>query len=177
MLYNKITLKLSHPSLNFTKGRGTQRPHTIIIHIAEGTFEGTTRWLRDPSAGVSAHYLIGRNGQTRSFVDEKNTAWHAGRADKKPLWRLAPGDNINCNTITIGIENEGYSTSVWTKAQKEANVKLIAEICKRWSINPDRDHIIGHYEISKTRRPNCPAVNKKILDEIVEMARAKLYVS
>ena|SRR3990167_322967 len=165
-------MKITHPSPNYTKGRNGQKIIGVVCHIMEGTLKGTDYWFMDSASGVSAHYGIGRNGEIHYYVDEKNTAWHAGRVNK-PSWSLMPG--INPNLVTIGIEHEGNAKSVWTKAQKEASASLVADICKRWNIVADRNTIIGHYEIDRIRRPNCPAVNKHIIGELVKMVRIKLY--
>lgn len=161
-------MALTHPSPNFRKGRGGQSPIAIVIHIMEGSLKGTDKWFSDPNSGVSAHYGIGKNGTIHSYVDEKNVAWHAGIVNK-PSWRLMPG--INPNLVTIGIEHEGVSTGVWPDAQKKASGKLISDIAKRYNITLDRDHIIGHCEIDSIRKKNCPAVNKNIIDELVQIAR------
>lgn len=167
-------MALTHPSPNHRKGRSGQRPFAIVVHIMEGSLKGTDSWFMSSYSGVSAHYGVGRNGTIHSYVDEKNTAFHAGIVNK-PSWKNIPADIVNPNAVTIGIEHEGTSKSDWTKSMKEASASLIADICKRWNITPSRDTVIGHYEIDKIRRPNCPAVNKNIIDELVAMARIKMY--
>ena len=160
---------MKYPSPNFTKGRKGQKPIAIVLHIAEGSLNSMTSWFKDPNSGVSAHYGIGKDGEVRQFVDEKNTAWANGRSGK-PTWRYMPGSNVNPNSLTISIEHEGYYRDVWTEKTKQASAQLVYEICTRWGIPINRDFIIGHYEIDNVRRKNCPASNKGIIDEIVELA-------
>lgn len=160
-------MALTHKSPNYTEGRKGQKVLAIVLHISEGSLDSMTYWFKDPNSGVSAHYGVGRNGQVRSFVEEKNTAWHAGRVNK-PTWRNMPG--INPNLITIGIEHEGSYKSIWTTAQKKASAKLIKEICQRYGFSPNQDTVIGHYMIDSVRRPNCPAQNKGIINEIIKLA-------
>ena len=52
---------------------------------------------------------------------------------------------------------------------KQASATLIREICQRWQVPIDRNHIVGHFEIF-SKKPNCPASNKAIIDELVTLA-------
>ena len=155
-------------SSNFWVGRKGYRPEGIVIHIMDGTLIGTDSWFANPSSQVSAHYGIGRIGEVHQYVKEEDTAWHAGRVDA-PVWKLIR-PNINPNLYTIGIEHEGRPNDVWTEAMKQASAILIRDICQRWQIPIDRNHIVGHFEIF-SKKPNCPASNKAIIDELVTLAQ------
>lgn len=162
---------IQKPSPNFAKGRTTFKPEAVVIHIMEGTLEGTDTWFATFTSQVSAHYGIGKKGDVHQYVKEADTAWHAGRVDN-PTWDLVKA-GINPNLYTIGIEHEGKAGDAWTEAMKKASAALIKEICTRWSIPIDRDHIIGHYQIFSVKA-NCPAVNKKIIDELISLAREEV---
>lgn len=155
-------------SSNFWVGRKGYRPEAVVIHIMDGTLSGTDSWFANPTSQVSAHYGIGKNGEIHQYVQENDSAWHAGRVDA-PLWKLIR-PNVNPNLYTIGIEHEGRPNDIWTQSMKESSVNLIREICQRWQIPIDRDHVIGHFEIF-SKKPNCPASDKRILDELVALAR------
>lgn len=152
---------------NFWSGRKGYRPEAVVIHIMDGTLIGTDSWFENPNSQVSAHYGIGKNGEVHQYVQESDAAWHAGRVDA-PIWKLIK-PNINPNIYTIGIEHEGKPDDVWTDAMKQSSATLIREICQRWQIPIDRDHVVGHFEIF-AKKPNCPATNKRILDELVTLA-------
>jgi len=154
-------------SPNFWSGRKGYRPEGVVIHIMDGTLIGTDAWFANPSSQVSAHYGIGKNGEVHQYVQENDAAWHAGRVDA-PLWKLIK-PTINPNLYTVGIEHEGKPNDVWTDAMKQSSATLIREICQRWQIPIDRDHVVGHFEIF-SKKPNCPATNKRILDEMVALA-------
>lgn len=154
-------------SPNFWAGRKGYRPEGVVIHIMDGTLVGTDSWFANPASQVSAHYGVGRTGEVHQYVKEEDTAWHAGRVDA-PLWKLIK-PNINPNLYTVGIEHEGKPDDVWTDAMKQASAELVREICQRWQIPIDRNHIVGHFEIF-SKKPNCPARDKKIVDEIVALA-------
>ena len=154
-------------SSNFWVGRKGYRPEAVVIHIMDGTLSGTDSWFANPASQVSAHYGIGKNGEAHQYVQEQDSAWHAGRVDA-PVWKFIR-PNVNPNLYTIGIEHEGKSEDVWTAAMKQSSADLIREICERWQIPIDRNHVVGHFEIY-SKKPNCPATNKRILDELVALA-------
>lgn len=154
-------------SPNFWSGRKGYRPEAIVIHIMDGTLTGTDSWFASTSSQVSAHYGIGKGGEVHQYVQEGDAAWHAGRVDK-PSWALIKPD-VNPNLYTIGLEHEGKPADEWTDAMKQASAALIRDICQRWQIPIDRSHIIGHYQIF-SQKPNCPAANKSIIDELIALA-------
>jgi len=160
--------KIFKLSPNFWSGRKGYKPEAIVIHIMDGTLVGTDAWFANSESQVSAHFGIGKNGEVHQYVKEEDTAWHAGRIDN-PNWKFIKPNNVNPNLYTIGIEHEGRSDDVWTGAMKQASAELIREVCERWDIPIDRAHIIGHYQIF-SKKPNCPAKDKKIIDELIALA-------
>ncbi|NGZ60003.1 MAG: hypothetical protein CV081_05815 [Nitrospira sp. LK265] len=131
----------------------------------EGTLKGTDAWFSNEESEVSAHYGVGKEGQIHQYVGESDQAWHAGRI-VSPTWRLLKPD-LNPNLYTIGIEHEGRADTLWSNALYDASARLIDEICRRWTIPCDRDHIIGHREIRSDK--TCPGFHVD-LDKLVDMA-------
>lgn len=162
------------PSPNYTAGRMNYRPEAIVIHIMEGSLSGTDSWFKNRQSSVSAHYGIGTNGEIHQYVQENDTAWHAGRVNA-PSWNLIKpvrnGLYRNPNYYTIGIEHEGNENSEWTDTMYESSSSLIAEVAQRWNIPIDRYHIIGHHEIYSLK--TCPGF-KVDLDKLVDMSRRKV---
>ncbi|MEV0973009.1 N-acetylmuramoyl-L-alanine amidase [Microtetraspora glauca] len=108
----------------------------VIIHVTQGSYAGSISWFQNPSAQVSAHYVVkSSNGEITQMVREKDVAWHAG--------------NWTYNTRSIGIEHEGYiSDASWfTDAMYRASAALTRAICDKYGIPKDRAHIIGHNEV------------------------------
>ncbi|HSP71591.1 MAG TPA: N-acetylmuramoyl-L-alanine amidase [Gaiellaceae bacterium] len=122
------------PSTNFTPAHG-RRVTTIVIHVAETSFWGTVRTLRDPEREASAHFVVSHEGELVQLVDPDDVAWHAGNRD--------------VNEHSIGIEHEGF-TSVRgsiTPAELDASARLVAYLAARYGIPLDRAHVIGHDEV------------------------------
>ena len=109
---------------------------------------------------VSTHYLIQRDGTVHCYVPEDRVAWHAGVGE----WLGDPGYTNNMNEYAIGIELAaiGAETDMekylpdgeyetldpaligFTDAQYDALTALTADLCARYDIPQDREHIIGH---------------------------------
>lgn len=167
---------ISVQSPNLTRGRKGYHPEAIVIHVMEGTLSGTDTWFGSGKSQVSAHYGVGVNGEVHQYVQETDTAWHAGRVHF-PTWKLikpaGTGNFINPNLYTIGIEHEGNESSEWTPAMYSADAELVASICQRWNIPLDREHIIGHREIYSLK--TCPGTVVS-LDNIIALARRYMGV-
>lgn len=158
------------PSPNFITGRKNHRPEAVVIHIMEGTLHGTDSWFSSIQSKVSAHYGIGKNGEVHRYVQETNTAWHAGRVNA-PSWTLIKkspsGMFVNPNYYTIGIEHEGNEQSEWTELMYKSSAEMVRDICQRWNIPIDRSHIIGHHEIYSLK--TCPGF-KVDLNKLIALA-------
>jgi N-acetylmuramoyl-L-alanine amidase len=154
-------------SPNFFRGRKAYKPEAIVIHVMDGTLSGTDNWFGNTQSKVSAHYGVGKSGEVHQYVDESNTAWHAGRVYSPTCTILKPAGNgayINPNYYTIGIEHEGTQQSEWTDQMYKSSSTLLGVICKRWNIPLDRTHVIGHHEVYALKP--CPGykvdINKLI---------------
>lgn len=160
-------------SPNQEDGRKGWKPDMIVCHITEGNFDGAVSWLCNPASKASAHFVVSRKGEIAQLVNLKNTAWANGTAtdasDKryygKSTLKSVIDRKTNANYYTIGIETEGFSAitnGALTDIQKIALIELIkyitTEIKRIYNINiaVDRQHIVGHYEITPITKPNCP---------------------
>lgn len=90
----------------------------IVIHTAEGSYEGTISWFQNPDAQASAHFVAAKDGRVAQMVHNKDIAWHAGN------WKY--------NQHSVGIEHEGFSAqaSTWTDAMYKASARLT-----RWLVD------------------------------------------
>lgn len=140
---------------NWKKGReGNRQPDMIVVHVVEGSASACRSWFNDPDAGVSAHYLVTRDGKVEQFVDEQDTAYHAGRVARPTAKLVIQRPGVNPNAYSIGIEHEGSGKDDLTMLQRIATLDLIHDIARRRKIPLDRDHIVGHREIFADK--TCP---------------------
>ena len=151
---------------NFTNANREARLNInrVIIHIADGYYEGTINWFKTASSNVSAHYVVrSRDGQVAQLVRNEDIAWHAG------VWSY--------NQHSIGIEHEGFDENdAWyTREMLEGSARLTAWCCKRHRIPVDRNHIIGHTEVPGIDKP-CPGKpwNWEQYMKLVRRYRARL---
>ena len=102
--------------------------------------------LRDPAAGVSAHYLIDEDGAVYRLVAEAMRAWHAGRA----CWS---GDtDVNDRSIGIELVNPGHELGYrpFPEPQMQALEALAGGIVARHPIPPHR--VVGHSDVAPERK-------------------------
>jgi N-acetylmuramoyl-L-alanine amidase len=159
-------------STNRATGRQGYRPRAVVIHIMDDDIGAVDAWFNTPKGPknpmpVSAHYGIARSGAVHQYVNESDTAWHAGRVKGSHWPGLSWGPNPNL--YTIGVEHEGTPEMVWTDAMRAASATLLAGVSQRWSIPLDRLHVIGHYEIYSPKS-YCPGPHAHI-DELIDMAQ------
>lgn len=91
--------------------------------------------------GVSAHYVIGRDGKIYQLVDEKDNSYHAGKSS-------LPDGTTNVNSCSIGIEVMTSFTEAPTEAQMQALLNLIENIKKRYAIK----YVLRHSDIAPNRK-------------------------
>ncbi len=134
----------------------------IVIHTTEDApgsdCSVSQNWFKNPNqngngtVGVSAHYVICRDGTVVQMVRDKDIAYHAG--------------NLAYNNQSIGIEHERHDTSNWTEAQFQASAELTRWLVSRYNIqgifpsgiapaNPSNGSgIIGHDQVPDPNDPN-----------------------
>lgn len=146
---------------NFRKGRPLGfRPEAIVVHIIVGSLTSADQHFNDPTSVVSAHYGVGKDGEIHQYVQEADTAFHAGIV-VRPTWSLIK-PNVNPNLYTVGIEHEGQPSDIWPEAQMCASAALIGDIALRWRIPLNQDHLIMHRQIRATK--TCPGGFIQIVD-------------
>lgn len=98
----------------------------IVLHTMVGTVASANARFQIPSQAASAHYGVGEDGSLVQWVDEANSAWHAG-------------DGV-VNQASIGIEHEdmGNYDSPRPDALYARSSALVAAICSRYGIPVQR---------------------------------------
>ena len=159
-----------HPTPNFERGRGGREPILIVLHTTVGTWSGAIDWFGRPESRVSAHYLVALDGRVAQFVEEADTARHAGNV-MDPTSALVAELGGNPNLYSIGIEFEDGGRpqgAVRPSAQYDSGAYLVASAASRWGIPIDARHVIGHREITTAKE--CPG-NLDVRRVIADAAR------
>lgn len=144
---------IQDPSPNYTAGRSATID-TVVIHTTEGSYAGAVSWLKNPSAGASAHYVIKEDGtQVTQLVADSNTSWHA----------------TYYNSRSIGIECAGFAGQVgtWTQGILPKLYDLVAWLCYTYNVQAVHPAgtagtssaqpytgvgLVGHYQIQPWNR-------------------------
>lgn len=160
---------------NFRRGRPSHiEIEAVVIHIIDGpqsaadaTFLNNN--LRNP---VSAHYSVGRNGAIHQYVQEEDTAFHAGVIVNPTAAKLKQNKDINPNFYTIGIEHDGRPNDEWTDAMYDASGELLRDISSRYLAlkNLDGTNVILHREIRANK--TCPGF-KLDIDRLLAAALSR----
>lgn len=101
------------PLRNFTKD-GQEQVLGLVVHIMEGTLEGSQSWFNNPASQASSHFGTGKDGEIRQWVDTKDRAWAQGSG----------------NRTYLSVENEGHTPDKLTKAQIETIAQLFVWVHK-----------------------------------------------
>ena len=118
------------PTPNYTKGR-TNGIRWIIVHSTRSGIVGnddwgaTINWFANPASQASSHKLIGLDGRKGQFVNDEDTAWHAG-------WH---------NPYTLGIE---FCHATVDTPFTEAELVSGAEEVRDWREKHRDLPVIGH---------------------------------
>ncbi len=129
-------------SVNF----GIRKPNFVIIHhTAQDSLAQTIKTFTIARTGVSAHYVVGRDGKVVQMVNDYLRAYHAGAG------RWGKDTDLNSSSIGIELDNNG-STDPWTDAQINSLIKLLGTLKKKYNI--PTGNFIGHSDIAPKRKPD-----------------------
>lgn len=155
-------------------GERTHAPEFVMIHFTSAVVLDKKNpydmdLIRDIFVDykVSIHYIIDRDGTVRCYIPEDRVAWHAG----KGTWLDNEKYTNTMNQYAIGIEmvamgskddmsmylTEDEYDSLdpalmgYTEEQYAALQGLVKDLCQRYHIPLDRQHVIGHEEYSENK--------------------------
>jgi N-acetyl-anhydromuramyl-L-alanine amidase AmpD len=86
----------------------------VVIHTADSGsagISGVISWQKNPSAQVSSHFIVAKDGTIVQMLDTDKRSWC----------------QIEGNPYSIAIENEGNENTPLTDAQLRANAKIFAK--------------------------------------------------
>lgn len=151
---------------NLDFGTLSERSYTdmVVIHHTgcndiDASAEQIHGWhLNQGWAGIGYHYVIRKDGT----IERGRPEWAIGSH--------AYGENSH----TIGIHLSGdFQQAEPTDNQVEKCAMLVADICERYGIPMDYEHIVGHGELMAT---SCPGKNlQKLIDDGTITGKAIWY--
>ncbi|MFC5742481.1 N-acetylmuramoyl-L-alanine amidase [Dyella tabacisoli] len=122
-----------------------RRPVLIVLHFTnQHAVQKSLETLRTGNSGgpVSAHYLIGSDGDIYQLVADEQRAWHAGVG----RW----GTITDVNSASLGIELDNTGQEPFAPAQISSLLRLLDDLTARWRI--PRTQIIGHEDLAPGRK-------------------------
>ena len=120
---------------------------TLILHYTGmPSAAAALARLCDPTAKVSAHYLIDEDGTVTALVPESRRAWHAGVSAWQGRTRL------NDSSIGIELVNPGHEWGYrpFPDVQYAACIELCRALVARWPIPPRR--VLAHSDVAPARK-------------------------
>lgn len=147
-------------SPNHWTGRDGKSVVAIVDHIMVGTMESTRGWFNNPASQVSSTFGVAKDGRIHQYVKLEDASWANGipqSVDTACTWLVeAVVNRVNPNNLTVSIEHEGNSGDVMPEAQYQATLALHRWLIDLYHIPVDRQHILGHYQIMRFDKANCP---------------------
>jgi len=146
----------------------------LVLHIAQGYYEGTIAWQKNPDANVSSHFVIGKNeGECAQIVDTDRQAW-TQRAG---------------NSSWMSSENAGFVPDALTAWQIEANARIFAKghLVYGWPLvvaNNPTERGLGHHSMDREGidaewgHDDCPGSNiikqkQAIVDRAIQIVNGE----
>lgn len=152
-------------------------PDTIVIHFTAGSsLASSVNVLTNADSGVSAHFVVGRNGDIVQMLPTNKIAWHAGESHYEGR------SGLNQYSIGIELDNAGQlkargdgtyeswfgevygenevlaaqhanqqSISYWHK-YTDVQIARTLSICKALCSYYDISTVVGHEEIAPARK-------------------------
>lgn len=153
------------PSPN-SRARRAPAVTAVVIHdTGSRDAESAIGWLLNPASGVSAHYVVGRDGAVYNLVPEMACAFHAGASELHGV--------PNVNEYSIGIEvvdADDRGGDPYPEPQLAALAELVAACCLKYGIRLNR--VVGHADVATPRgRKVDPGPDFPWADFLLRVAR------
>lgn len=142
-LLPKLDINL-RPSPNFNLEKHRPIKFIVLHNTMSDSIESTLHWFEDRLSGVSAHYVIGKDGKIYQCVALKNVAWHAGQSRYKDY------DAINRYSFGIELVSSKTDGSDTTQIQRDTALTICWILANMYGL--DGDSIINHKMVSYPRK-------------------------
>ncbi|SKB71029.1 N-acetylmuramoyl-L-alanine amidase [Parapedobacter luteus] len=120
-----------------------RKPNYVIIHhTAQDSLAQTLRTFTVPHSEVSAHYVIGRDGEVYQLLNDYVRGWHAGAGK----W----GSVTDLNSVSLGIELDNNGNEPFPEAQLYSLLNVLDTLKRKYNI--PTANFIGHSDIAPARK-------------------------
>ena len=127
-------------SKNYSDRPPTIEIDCVVLHATAGGLSGTLAWFANPNSGVSAHYVVAKDGRVFQMVEERKKAHHAGASE------FQGRQDFNRFSVGIEIVNKNDGQDPYPPDQFEALVNLVDYLVEKYDIQ--RQWIVTHADIS-----------------------------
>ena len=125
---------------NFSDRPASTQIDCVVLHATAGSLAGTLAWFENPNSGVSAHYVVAKNGKVFQMVEERRKAHHAGAS------KFQGREDFNRFSVGIEIVNKNDGQDPYPPDQFEAMVNLVDYLVEKYGIQ--RQWIVTHADVS-----------------------------
>lgn len=126
-----------------------RKPNYVIIHhTAQDSVEQTLHTFTVSHSQVSAHYVIGRDGEVYQMLSDYVRGWHAGAGK----W----GSVTDLNSVSLGIELDNNGHEPFTEPQIYSLLNLLDTLKLRYTI--PSANFIAHSDIAPSRKVDPSAL-------------------
>jgi N-acetyl-anhydromuramyl-L-alanine amidase AmpD len=165
--------------------------YIIILHTTLGSYDSAVDWLRNQrgqNPNSSAHFVVGRLGETAQLAELNEGTWHAGRvfnpsfAAKNVCRKDIFGRVQNPNKYSIGIEvacgydidRDGVLES-WEKLYSPQQITQVAELIldieKKTGQTFSSSTILTHRDIA-SYKPNLDIQKAMVISKLSQLRSA-----
>ncbi len=139
------SLKPELQSFVGTVNFGIRKPNFVVLHhTAQNALDQTIKTFTLARTGVSAHYVVSRDGKVVQMLNDYLRAQHAGLGK----W----GNETDLNSSSIGIEIDNNGSEPYSEAQINSVLGLLATLKKKYNI--PAANFIGHADLAPKRKPD-----------------------
>lgn len=151
------------PLKNFTKN-GQEAVQGLVVHIMQGTLEGSRSWFNNPNSQASAHFGNAKDGRLEQWVSTADRAWAQAAGNR--TW--------------LSIENEGKVPDALTDKQLENVAQVFAWVAKTYSVpyrvaNAPSEKGLGYHRMGGAAWGGHPCPGDAIIKQLQSIVdRAKV---
>jgi N-acetyl-anhydromuramyl-L-alanine amidase AmpD len=147
-------------TVNYTPGRASA-VRLIVDHVTDGLGSPYVWFNTDRGEdGSSAHFCVLRSGEVEQYRPLSDTCWANGPVCQpdlgNPIIADLVGRKVWMNAATVAVEHEGKPGVPLAPAQIAASRQLHRWLSETLAIPLDRTHAVGHWQIDRCTRANCP---------------------